>query len=213
MTTDPGEGSAACNTILHEPEQAEITQPLPTARHPDANLEATELTRIRGNYTRASSLRTPRLVVPPVSKETPPLLARVRHAISSFWKNQISVTVGHNACRDHLGMYCIYFLFLWTQTFCMCLLHGVFIDRCRVHSLSDGARLPRGIETAASPSIQSYALPFLRVTDGGRCVITRLESWEHQDYFTLNELQLVHPNCSVLVVSSSLHPPHVTKLN
>ena len=30
---------------------------------------------------------------------------RITHPIKSFWRQQISATVPHDKCRDHLGMY------------------------------------------------------------------------------------------------------------
>lgn len=30
--------------------------------------------------------------------------ARITHPLTKFWKSQISITVDHDACRDHLGM-------------------------------------------------------------------------------------------------------------
>jgi len=60
-------------------------------------LEATELEQLRRNYTRASKSTT-------ISKKPTTPLQRFTYAIAKFWRHQVSVTVPHESCRDHLGM-------------------------------------------------------------------------------------------------------------
>lgn len=61
-------------------------------------LEATELERLRHNYSRASASRR--------SGSTKPvtLLERFTYNVKQAWKHQVSITVEHSSCRDHLGM-------------------------------------------------------------------------------------------------------------
>lgn len=68
-------------------------------------LEATELNRLRLQYSRVSSHR------PAPSTLTPKpttLFGRSIYAIKKFWRHQISVKVDHSTCRDHLGV-CVQF--------------------------------------------------------------------------------------------------------
>jgi hypothetical protein len=76
-----------------------------TPRRDSNALEATGLSRIRRQYSRASLSHHATSVT--LSQRSTPLSgwAKVKYAVSKFWKNQISVIVDHNACRDHLGMY------------------------------------------------------------------------------------------------------------
>lgn len=62
--------------------------------------EATELARLRRNYSRASQRQ--RGLARSLSRPNG-LLKRGLYALNTFWKNQISVVVPHDACRDHLG--------------------------------------------------------------------------------------------------------------
>jgi len=66
--------------------------------------EDTELARLRRNYSRASSYR------PQGSSTASPkpsgLLGRLSYIVSRFWRHQVSITVEHSTCRDHLGMSC-----------------------------------------------------------------------------------------------------------
>lgn len=69
--------------------------------------ESTELSdfvHIRRNYTNASSRRSSNAVGPgstaPIS-----LIGQLTYGVSKFWRHQVSVTVDHVACRDHLGTY------------------------------------------------------------------------------------------------------------
>jgi hypothetical protein len=66
-------------------------------------LEATELARLRRNYSRASTYRQPGSST--ASKKPTNLLERFTFAVCKFWKRQVSVIVPHVSCRDHLGTY------------------------------------------------------------------------------------------------------------
>ena len=63
--------------------------------------EATELAALRRHYSRASSRRPGQGVT---SREPETLFGRVAYNIARFWSRQVSVTVPHESCRDHLGM-------------------------------------------------------------------------------------------------------------
>lgn len=64
--------------------------------------ESTELARLRRNYTRASSHPPTSSIV--VAKPTT-FFNCFLYGVRQFWKHQISVTVPHHTCRDHLGTY------------------------------------------------------------------------------------------------------------
>lgn len=64
--------------------------------------ESTELARLRRNYTRASSRAPTSSIV--ITKPTT-FFGCFIYAVRQFWKHQISITVPHNSCRDHLGTY------------------------------------------------------------------------------------------------------------
>lgn len=89
----------------HALREQEVDDPLPEAETEatpadrDAR-EATELARIRKAYTRASNHEqgSSASVKKPTSR-----LGSFTSGISKFWKHQISVTVPHATCRDHLG--------------------------------------------------------------------------------------------------------------
>jgi hypothetical protein len=80
-------------------EEADEPQPDPSNGSGSGSREATELARLSRNYTRASSYRRSSTA----SRKPPSLLERYTWPIMSFWKHQVSVTVPHNSCRDHLG--------------------------------------------------------------------------------------------------------------
>jgi hypothetical protein len=63
--------------------------------------EATELAALRRQYSRASSYRRPGQGITSRKPET--AFGRVVYNIARFWSRQVSVTVPHEACRDHLG--------------------------------------------------------------------------------------------------------------
>jgi len=75
-----------------------------TRRDPDA-YEATELARIRTlyrQYSQASEAR--RQAAQPTPQRPQGFPARVIYDISNFWRHEISVTVDHKWCRDHLAL-------------------------------------------------------------------------------------------------------------
>jgi hypothetical protein len=87
------------------PPDIEIEQPASFRTHDrrgSDSYEATELARIRTRYSNASTSRRPATVA--TAQRPTTALARVQNAILKFWRNQISVIVAHDACRDHLGM-------------------------------------------------------------------------------------------------------------
>lgn len=61
--------------------------------------DSTELAEIRGNYTIASIRHSDASAA-----GSERLTKGLRHQISTFWKRQISVTVDHVCCRDHLAV-------------------------------------------------------------------------------------------------------------
>ena len=65
--------------------------------------EDTELARLRRNYSRASSYRPQGSST--ASKRPTTLLGRFTYTVSKFWRHQISITVEHSTCRDHLGVF------------------------------------------------------------------------------------------------------------
>jgi hypothetical protein len=65
--------------------------------------EATELKHVRSNYQRASSSREQGSSTR--SQKPTTLLERLVFGISRFYRHQISVTVPHDKCRDHLGKF------------------------------------------------------------------------------------------------------------
>jgi hypothetical protein len=66
-------------------------------------LEATELERLRQNYSRASASR--RSGSTTIARKPVNLLERFAYNVKAAWKHQVSITVEHKTCRDHLGMY------------------------------------------------------------------------------------------------------------
>lgn len=91
-------------SVAHEPgppiDEEELHRSLSRAER----RESTELARLRRNYTSASS----RFHAPASSIATPKpttLFGRFIYAVRQFWKHQVSVTVPHESCRDHLGTY------------------------------------------------------------------------------------------------------------
>jgi hypothetical protein len=66
--------------------------------------EDTELARLRRNYSRASSSRPQGSST--ISKKPSGPLERLTFVVSRFWRHQVSITVEHSTCRDHLGMTC-----------------------------------------------------------------------------------------------------------
>lgn len=100
-SASPDHGSPA---MIPEPEP-EPEEPL--ADHPECSpgerdaRESTELARLRRIYSRTSSHQRPGSST--ASTKPTGLLARFIYVVKKFWKHQISITVAHKACRDHLG--------------------------------------------------------------------------------------------------------------
>lgn len=99
MAHDLGEATSA--SIVRDQVQSPHSVSL-SHRESDL-LEATELSRIRSQYSRTTDLY--RRASSSNSRASPRGLRRLTYAIWKFWRNQISVVVAHEACRDHLGMY------------------------------------------------------------------------------------------------------------
>lgn len=66
--------------------------------------EATELARLRQNYSRASSYSHHRPGPGSISRKPATALGRFTYSLSRFWRHQVSIVVPHASCRDHLGM-------------------------------------------------------------------------------------------------------------
>jgi hypothetical protein len=66
----------------------------------------TELARLRRNYSRASTARTVAAsnYDPTRAEKASSLPEKLTAACRKFWRQQISITVDHSTCRDHLGM-------------------------------------------------------------------------------------------------------------
>lgn len=71
--------------------------------------EDTELARLRRNYSRASSHRPQAQGSSTVSRAPSTVLGRLSYIVSRSWRHQVSITVEHSTCRDHLGMSCEFF--------------------------------------------------------------------------------------------------------
>jgi hypothetical protein len=86
-----------------EPEPLLVDPVRPSSdRNRDAR-EDTELARLRLNYSRASSYRAQSSSTR--SKKPSNLLERFTYSILQYWRHQISITVEHSTCRDHLGTF------------------------------------------------------------------------------------------------------------
>lgn len=95
-----------------EQDNAEDDQALQLEQSPtqDDRLEATELARLRSNYSRVSRRSGSTIAV----MKPATFLGLLTYNIKKFWKNQVSVSVDHEACRDHLGMFSsIFFMSLY----------------------------------------------------------------------------------------------------
>lgn len=99
-----------CPADLHNmPETSDRDAPAQTADEPQPVLpaadarerEATELAAVRRQYSRASSYRQTGQGIRSREAETP--LGHVAYNIAKFWSRQVSITVPHESCRDHLG--------------------------------------------------------------------------------------------------------------
>jgi hypothetical protein len=76
----------------------QLQEDSPQERHTH---EATELSRIRSNYSRVSSHRHQVALV--TAKKPVTFLEHIAYDVKTFWGRQISVVVAHDTCRDHLG--------------------------------------------------------------------------------------------------------------
>lgn len=85
--------------IVEEPE--ELRQVSSAERDQWESTELSEFVHIRRNYTHASSAH----VLGPGSTVPTGLFGHLTYNVQKFWRRQISVTVDHVTCRDHLGTY------------------------------------------------------------------------------------------------------------
>ncbi|KAH9220506.1 hypothetical protein DL95DRAFT_329108 [Leptodontidium sp. 2 PMI_412] len=86
---------------IEEPHQVHLNSPARTSADTSAR-EATELARIRSNYTRASSYHQAGSSI--ASAKPDGLLECFSHTVRAIWRRQISITVAHSTCRDHLAL-------------------------------------------------------------------------------------------------------------
>lgn len=104
---------------IEEPEEpAEVSS---TERDQWESTELSELDYIRQNYTHASSSHASA----PGSSAPTGFFGQLTYNVSKFWRHQISVTVDHVACRDHLGMYHYYFLSFYRSCIKICQVQGM----------------------------------------------------------------------------------------
>lgn len=71
----------------------------PSTVHTDS-LPATADAREATELARSYALQGPSTTIPRPTK----LVERWKYSIDKFWRQQVSVTVNHEASRDHLGM-------------------------------------------------------------------------------------------------------------
>ncbi|TVY42720.1 hypothetical protein LSUB1_G003206 [Lachnellula subtilissima] len=90
------EGPQTQEQVNAEDDQALQLEQSPTQ---DDRLEATELARLRSNYSRVSRRSNHTIAV----MKPATFLGLLTYNIKKFWKNQVSISVDHEACRDHLG--------------------------------------------------------------------------------------------------------------
>ncbi|KAE8448547.1 hypothetical protein EG329_009428 [Mollisiaceae sp. DMI_Dod_QoI] len=89
--------------LAEEPDEPQGNAVGPSAET-DARLEATELARLRQNYSRHSHASNPNRP-DSVTKKPSTLLEHCIYAVKRTWRHQISITVDHDTCRDHLVVY------------------------------------------------------------------------------------------------------------
>ncbi|KAF7864074.1 hypothetical protein EAF04_007039 [Stromatinia cepivora] len=92
-------------------EAEEPPEPSSPERDQWESTELSELAHIRQNYTNASSSH----VLGPGSTAPAGFLGRLTYNVSKFWRRQISVTVDHVACRDHLAVERTFLAYLRTS--------------------------------------------------------------------------------------------------
>jgi len=86
-----------------DPDEPHLNYPVRLSGNTDRNArEDTELARLRRTYSRASSYRPQGSST--TSKRPTTLLERFTYTVSRFWHRQVSVTVEHSTCRDHLAL-------------------------------------------------------------------------------------------------------------
>ncbi|TVY82405.1 hypothetical protein LSUE1_G003589 [Lachnellula suecica] len=68
----------------------------------DDALEATEMDRMRGNYSRTSASRKSGSTT--TAQKPTNLLEHFTYNVKKFWRHQISINVDHDTCRDHLAL-------------------------------------------------------------------------------------------------------------
>ncbi|QSZ37464.1 hypothetical protein DSL72_008562 [Monilinia vaccinii-corymbosi] len=68
--------------------------------------ESTELSELPHGRQKHAHPSSPHALDPPGNTAPTGLLGRLTYSISKFWRRQVSVTVDHAACRDHLD--CLY---------------------------------------------------------------------------------------------------------
>lgn len=89
------------------PQERDITDALRTShetvRH-SGTYEATELGRLRSRYSSTSMRRShPHTTSGIEANEVNGFVATSKASGKKFWRNQVSITVPHATCRDHLG--------------------------------------------------------------------------------------------------------------
>ena len=94
--------------VASEPDEPQLESPRgdpPVEGDGGANkYAATELARLRRNYSRASSYHRQGASI--ASKKPVTLRECCIYNLKKFWRHQISVTVDYDTCRDHLGECC-----------------------------------------------------------------------------------------------------------
>ncbi|KAB8304180.1 hypothetical protein EYC80_003599 [Monilinia laxa] len=83
----------------------------PAERDQWESTELSELAHTKQNYTRASSSHA----LGPGSTAPTGFIGQFTYSISKFWKHQISVTVDHVTCRDHLALERTFLAYLRTS--------------------------------------------------------------------------------------------------
>lgn len=146
MAHNPGETSNS-STAQDQPEPRHSVSQSRSRRGSDV-LEATELTRIKTNYSRATDSYS--RAQGSIARASPTGVWRWKNAIYKFWRDQISTIVAHEACRDHLGMYAI-----TTSLVCHIYFHFAYRSVQGIQSWNAEVSL-RKPPNAASPAFLYY---------------------------------------------------------
>lgn len=104
------EERAAENTNTEDPNNEDHFESLESLERPPTHENArgaTELAQLRRNYSRASTRASAKLAERPAT-----LPGKLIHEVQKFWRRQISITVDHHTCRDHLGMHRTVYMFI-----------------------------------------------------------------------------------------------------